>query len=103
MISELDIDQRKLAEYMSELSEKAYSAGWMDGLEYALWLALAEGPRVYGRLNIGEIEIKILKDLMSLTGGWIYFDEENEETFIELDNWKKMYEQNISSYENRIS
>jgi hypothetical protein len=36
----LDHAQRQLADYMSDLSEEAYSAGWMNGLEYALWDAL---------------------------------------------------------------
>lgn len=31
MIEELTDSQKALAEYMSELSEKAYFAGWMEG------------------------------------------------------------------------
>jgi hypothetical protein len=37
MLSDLTPDQRALARYMSDLSEEAYCAGWMSGLEYALW------------------------------------------------------------------
>ena len=34
-----------LADYMSELSEDAFSARWMDGLEFELWSALLVAGR----------------------------------------------------------
>ena len=50
MLTDLTPDQRALAEYMSELSEQAIHAGWIQNLEHALWRARTEGPFVYTRL-----------------------------------------------------
>ena len=57
MIEELTHSQKALAEYMSELSEEAYFAGWMEGLEYALWKAVVENPFNYGFLQLTEQHI----------------------------------------------
>ncbi len=103
MIEELKGKTRELADYMSELSEEAYTAAWMEGLEYALWYAVENGPRTYGRLEINEQHIATLKSLSGSIGGWIYFDEETEETSISSENWKNKYSQNIQSYERKIS
>jgi hypothetical protein len=43
MLRDLTPAQCELAKYMSDLSEEAYCAGWMQGLEYALWQVLVEG------------------------------------------------------------
>ena len=40
MLNDLNEPQRILAEYMSDLSEETYAAGWMKGLEFDLWEAL---------------------------------------------------------------
>lgn len=84
--------------YMTELSERAYSAGWMQGLEYALWQAVTSGPRTYGRSFIGEVEIERLKELSRRCGGWIYFDDQTEETWIAEKDWEKMFESSKSRY-----
>ncbi len=80
-----------LTDYMSELSEAAYSAGWMTGLEFALWRAVTEGPRRYGHLDITAEHISKLQTLSDACGGWIVFDDTTEETFIGLDAWQKLY------------
>ena len=103
MIEELNGQIRELAEYMSELSEEAYAAVWMEGLEYALWYAVENGPRKYGHLEISEEHISNLKNLSGSTGGWVYFDDKTEETFISSENWLKKYSENIHSYERKIS
>ncbi len=103
MIHDLTTQQTNLEEYMSDLSEEAYCAGWMDGLEYALWKAVIDGPMQYGYLFIGENEIKKLKKLSEQCSGWIYFDDKDEETFIELDEWKMMFAKKIPIYANRIN
>ena len=71
MLSELTPDQRALAEAMSDLSEAAYCAAWMIGLECALWGLLASGETRYGRATLTKEEIenridalKYQKDLM---------------------------------------
>jgi hypothetical protein len=98
MISELSGNTLTLAEYMSELSEETYTAGWMDGLEYALWKAVIDGPRKYGRLDIDEKTIKTLDELSASSGGWIYFDDETQETFIGIGSWTTQYQENIECY-----
>jgi len=103
MIDKLEGGVRALAEYMSELSEEAYTAGWMDGLEYALWYAIENGPRKYGRLDINDAHIEKMKELSGSIGGWIYFDNKFEETFISKENWLSHYGQNIQDYECKIS
>ena len=100
MIQDLNKEQALLAEYMSALSEEAYSAGWMDDLEYALWKILISEKTSYGRLNITKEKLEKLKELSNLCEGWIYFDDTNEETFINLNSWEIMYK---SNYENKNS
>jgi hypothetical protein len=80
-----------LADYMSEISETAYCAGWMEGLEFALWRAVTEGPMRYGHLDITQEHIYKLRTLSDNCGGWIVFDDKKEETFIGLDAWRRLY------------
>lgn len=85
MLEDLTQPQRKLAEYMSELSEQAYCAGWMDGLESALRGAMTGEIKKYGNLVFTDEMIRKLKSLSSEANGWIIYDDENEETFVPMD------------------
>ena len=87
MLKELTASQRALASYMSELSELAYSAGWIDGLEDDLWRALPDKPFKYGRLDVTIAHLVRLTELSDQCGGWIYFDHEREESFIAFPDW----------------
>ncbi len=87
MINDLNPSQRELAEYMSSLSEEAYSARWMSGLELELWKAMKKEIVKYGRLEITDEIIAKLKDLSSKANGWIVFDDENEEIFLTWKLW----------------
>ena len=40
-----------------------------------------------------------LRLLSDACDGWIVFDEDTEETFIDLDAWRKMYADRIESME----
>ncbi len=84
--------QKALAEYMSMLSEEAYSAGWMKGLEHALWDAVISGPRKYGRISIQRKHINELRNRSAACGGWIIFDDNSEETWLPMDEWKNRYD-----------
>ncbi len=84
---------------MSELSEAAYYAGWMHGLEFALWRAVTEGPRRYGRLDITAEHVSKLRELSDSAGGWIVFDDKTEETYMSLDEWRRIYADRIKSME----
>ena len=85
MLKGLTTDQRKLAAYISELSERAYFSEWQQRIEFALWDIIVQGPRKYGR---EEITLEILSELQSFSNkinGWIYFDDKNEETFVSIE------------------
>ena len=40
MDSWLNESQQALGDFMSEISEEAYYAGWMEDMEYVMWYAL---------------------------------------------------------------
>ena len=92
MLEQLDPDARALADFMSELSEKAYYAVWMLGLEYELWAALVGGPRNCGRLDINEEHIARLRQLSQAAKGWVVFDDTEGETLVPLNEWKLRFE-----------
>jgi hypothetical protein len=72
---------------MSELSEQAFSAGWMKDLEYALWSALTSGPCQYGHLHLATVHIERLRSLSQACGGWIRFDDSAEEVYVPIAQW----------------
>jgi hypothetical protein len=89
MISDLTPDQKALADAMSDVSEAAYSAGWMTGLEFALWGLLISGETRYGRASLKKEEVEGLRRLSEKCGGWIIFDDEKGEVFVPLADWKQ--------------
>jgi len=92
MLSELSSSQRDLAEYMSSLSEAAYHASWVEGLEFSLWRAVVQGPFRYGQLQLTSEHVRRLAQLSERCGGWIVFHQEQEESFVSLDDWKRSLE-----------
>lgn len=84
----------RLRYYMSDLSEMSYCAGWMEGLEYVLWKAVIGGPRKYGFLEITDEEISKLKELSDDCGGWIIFDDDKGEIWVQMEEWLRIYERN---------
>jgi hypothetical protein len=93
MLDTLTPAQQELAEYMSQLSEQAYAAGWIEGLEYALWKALVEGPYNYGCLLLTDDHVRELKRLSEACGGWICFLSAEEETFVPFQQWQSALSQ----------
>lgn len=91
MLASLTPQQRDLAVYMSELSELAYSAGWMEGLEQALWRGVTTGPFRYGHLTLTTEHVEKLKALSNACGGWITFDDHLEESFVPIEQWLEQY------------
>ena len=92
MTTELTTHQKALADFMSQLSEKAYCAGWMADLEHVLWAAVLDGPRQYGHLAIDAEMISELNRLSSACGGWIIFEDHEGETWVSISKWKTMYD-----------
>ena len=99
MLSDLTSSQKALAEYMSELSERAYSAGWMKGLEFVLWRAVVHGPFKYGRLELTCEHAQHLAALSENCGGWIFFHAEREEVFFPLNEWLRLVASSICAYD----
>lgn len=80
-----------LRDYMSDLSEEAWYAGWQTDVEYALWDAVEHGPRRYGRLELSERHVTKLRELSVACGGWIRFDDAaNDEVFVPIEVWKRL-------------
>jgi hypothetical protein len=91
VLNELSQNQLLLAEVMSDISERAYYAGWMDGLEHALWAAVTGGNRHYGHHVLSDSELSELLELSRICDGWIRFDEKHEEVFVSLSDWREKY------------
>ena len=91
MLGDLSPEQVELADYMSELSEEAYSAAWMEGLEYALWEAAIGQRAQYGRLTFSQEKRTKLRELSDACGGWIVFGEPSEETWVPAAEWERLF------------
>ena len=83
--------QRNLADYMSELSEEAWRAGWMDGLEFALWEVMLGERQEYGCLAITPDHRTRLRLFSEECGGWIVYLDSLGETWVPLDDWKTRF------------
>jgi len=92
MLKDLDPPQRSLAEFMSQVSERAYNATWMRDLEHALWNAVLGGPRPYGQTELSERDVLQLRRLSGACGGWIVFRNDSEETWIPRAAWETQYD-----------
>jgi hypothetical protein len=89
--------QEEMVSLMSDISEECYCAGWMAGLEFAIWRALKDGNLWYGQSEMDKEKLLRIKELSEETGGWIvWWDEENEEglcieewgeRFMPMDEW----------------
>ena len=79
-----------LRELMREISETAWSAGWMQDLEYSLWGYLENGSGAYGHMEIDDDLIRRLDDLSREAGGWFVYGPSGEQ-FVPLDRWKELY------------
>ena len=95
MIKDLTIEQAKLESFMSDISERCYSAGWLQNLEFALWNALMNGPTKYGHGVISQHDIDNLIQLSKACNCWIVMDDITEETAIDLGMWQEMYKKHV--------
>ncbi len=92
MLADLNPEQRALADYMSELSEKAWHAGWIADLEYDIWGAVTGGSSSFGQMDLTSEHLQTLRNLSERCGGWIAYDDAIEETFVPINEWKEKYE-----------
>jgi len=84
-----DIDAADaLLDFMSELSEDCYCAGWLIGTEHALWRAHEEGPMSWGQGDVGASAVAKLRRLSAKAGGWWRWDDEHGPLFVLMDEWR---------------
>ncbi|MHC5718827.1 MAG: hypothetical protein ACYTX0_43875 [Nostoc sp.] len=77
-----------LRQMMSNISEKMWSAGWLDGLEFLLWTKVRQcSPDLTLR------EIADFNFYAGLAAGWWMWDKEKKsEVFVSLKEWIDIYE-----------
>jgi HJR/Mrr/RecB family endonuclease len=92
MYYDLNKQQQALASLMSDISEEGWAAGWMDGLEYALWHMVLHGPARYGFKFVDEQTIQQLKFLSEQAGCWIVFDDVTDERAVSLPDWQQIFQ-----------
>ena len=88
MLLSLPPDQRELAEFMSSISERCYSAAWIENLEHILWDQINGHQSRTSRTVLTEAETTRLRLLSDRCRGWIVFDDKTEETYVPLSEWK---------------
>lgn len=95
-------DQKKLADFMSDISERCYYAGWYKNLEYVLWGAINSGQRTYGHGTISDNDISTLKTLADKSNSWIIFSDDSEETALDLNAWTNKFHADINKDANLL-
>jgi len=88
----MNSNQQALCDFMSEISEEAWYASWMEDLEYVLWYAILHGPIAYGRKLIDEQTILQLKRLSEIADSWIVFDDDTWEKTVTLNAWQELFQ-----------
>lgn len=93
---DIETAKRLLYSEMSRISEDCYFAGWMMGLEFALWESVNGGSTRYGIGQITDDDIASLKGLSQACGGWYYWEEDaSDAAFISLAEWEKIIESEL--------
>lgn len=90
-MNDLTSDEKHLARFMSDLSERCYCAGWIMNLEYVLWDAVQSGPRKFGQDLITKEVITRLIHYSNKAGSWVVNHDDGEETAIPLEIWKRTF------------
>ena len=97
MIEDLTTDQKILANFMSDISERCYSAGWIANLEYVLWDTLTSGPRRYGQDSITQNDITELKTYSDNAKSWIFFDDNIDQLGLSISEWTMKFKSTIAT------
>ena len=75
----------------------------MDGIEYALWHAVHNGPAKYYWLEISDEQIAELSKLSNRIDGWVCHEDGFGVVFVDKEEWVKMYAEYIGQYESNIN
>ncbi len=91
-MSTLTEDQTQLYDFMSELSERCYFAGWVDGTEFRLWEFMTDPQDNgdWGHSSIPNDARQELKRLSERVGGWTYFGDDGP-TFEPATKWLRTF------------
>ena len=79
--------QRELYETMSGISEDCYFAGWMSGLEYAIWGALQGGGRRYGIGEMDDEQLEKCRALATELDGWVIWVDDDYDAHLPVEEW----------------
>lgn len=88
-----ELARAQLRNLMSDLSEELWCAGWLSGLEHALWGRITDGPPT----GLRDSEVDQLRRLASLAGGWWHWPREDGRpvkagpVFVPMDEWLMLY------------
>lgn len=81
----------RLLNFMGDISEEVYYAGWLIDLEFTLW-AIAE--RVAPPGEVGEKQATELRELATKCSGWWRWDEAKGcVVFVGLSEWRRMVDE----------
>lgn len=88
----------RLYEYMSEISDDVYSAGWLLGLEGILWRQMqgvTEAKEAIEDWNGNDTGLRFseLRRLSAKAGGWWMRTPEHSARFVTLDEWQEMQDE----------
>ncbi len=84
---EFNDKQRELYETMSDISEDCYCAGWMMGLEFAIWGALQDGDRRYGMSEMDAEQLERCRTLANELDGWVIWVDDDERQNLPASEW----------------
>lgn len=88
--------QRLLLNYISEISEEYFCAGWQDSIEFLLWDLFQQDYKDIKEhefwRKIDQQELEDMRFLAEATNCWAIWDEEKEEMTIPLDQWIPIYQ-----------
>lgn len=76
---------------MHDLSEACWCAGWLHGMEYFLWTVVENGKATeWGMDNVYQRDVDDLRRLRELADGWWIWDDEKFETFVSLEEMRRL-------------
>lgn len=91
--------QEELYQYMSDISEYAYRASWMEGTEYRLWAFMTDtGDDGDWGQQILTVDMRLeLIRLSDKIDGWLHWVSAVERAdsgprFITTEDWQRVYE-----------
>ncbi|MEO6395255.1 MAG: hypothetical protein ABIO40_05035 [Devosia sp.] len=98
-------DQQELHDFMSEISELCYCAGWMIGTEGRLWAFMsdADDDGKWGQRPIPQSARATLHRLSQRAGGWIVWMDGDLQAgtggpaFVPLVEWQDHYNSAIKA------